>query len=732
MPPTARGQAWKMWLAEFALGVLTWLAYANSFTAGLVLDNSIVIGEDTRIRQWNHDNLYLIFTRNYWWPLFESDLYRPLTTLSYLINYAVLGNEQNPVGYHVVNFVLHCANVVLVLVIVRRLAGRLDLAVLAAAIFAVHPVNVESVTNIVGRADLLATLCILLGGWCYMRAAETRGIKKVAWLTGMGLNALWGIFAKESALMICLFVFFYDLVWRWPQVEGPSLAKRLGRAAWEFGAKGYVALAPAVVALWAVRHWLTFNSPVFGQIFVDNPISQPDSWLSGFLTAIKVIGRYLQLLVFPHRLSSDYSYNQIPLYGEPGHFAQDIEAWVALGVVVGLIGLAVAWRRTQPLFAWGVGLFFLMQLLTANLLFPIGSIMGERFLYLPSVGFAVVAAQAILWLGAKLARAAGQGPRGQSVQAWVLATLVVAAFGVRTYVRNFDWQDELSLWRSAVQNAPDSFKSYKGYSNAILAAAMKDFPQDTAKQEEALDHAIAVSETGLRILDSPPLALPKEDETLYQDLGNFYRLKGDYLHNRQQPEEARQYYEKSLAVLLRAQRVDHWVSQTSHQSSLDRGRPEHDIPTVGNYRVYIHLEQTYERLTDWTTAEAAARHIELLVPTEGIGYRLCGTDLFYQGKLRQAAAQLLEAGLLDNSDAAAWLALGNCYTYMGLPPGTLRRNGPNNVLDITNPEVREDLNEACVGLVQEFLDGKQYDNARMLRDRFVKNYHVPAELFPQL
>jgi tetratricopeptide (TPR) repeat protein len=357
--------------------------------------------------------------------------------------------------------------------------------------------------------------------------------------------------------------------------------------------------------------------------------------------------------------------------------------------------------------------------------------MGERFLYLPSVGFAVVAALFLCWLPGWLAGQMGAGERSTVVLTGLLAFLVVGALSVRTYWRNFDWQDELSLWRSAVQNSPNSFKTYKGYSNAIWAAGLKDFPHDPAKQEESLDHAIAVCETGLRVLDSTPLPLTKEDNTLYQDLSSFYRIKGDFLRDRQQPEEAQRFYQKSLAVILRAVRVDRWVNEASHQSALARGRAEHDIPVVGNYRIYIHLEQTNERLKDWEGAEQAARHIELLNPSLGLGYRLTGTDLFNQGNVHAAIIELLEAGLLDNGDNDAWQAIASCYSYMGLPPSTLRHNGSNNVLDVSNPIVKDELNSACVALVQKFTDAKQFDNAGTLRDKFVKNFNMPAESFPQ-
>ncbi len=119
-----------VWLG-LALGAVTLIAYGNSFSAGLTLDNRFVIGQDPRIRAWTGENLRLIFSENYWWPSFESDLFRPLTMLSYLLNYAVLGNGSNPAGYHGVNFALHWANACLVLVVLHRLTGRLAPRLLA-------------------------------------------------------------------------------------------------------------------------------------------------------------------------------------------------------------------------------------------------------------------------------------------------------------------------------------------------------------------------------------------------------------------------------------------------------------------------------------------------------------------------------------------------------------------------------------------------------------------------
>ena len=157
-------------LVAVSLFVLTLLAYSNSFHSGFVLDNRPLIIEDLRIRDASWSNIDLIFHHTYWWP-FDHGLYRPITTLSYLFNYAVMGNANQPAGYHWINFFLHFLNVVLVYALVLRLARKFWLAVFVAAIWAVHPLLTESVTNIIGRADLLAAAAVLSGLLMYLKSA---------------------------------------------------------------------------------------------------------------------------------------------------------------------------------------------------------------------------------------------------------------------------------------------------------------------------------------------------------------------------------------------------------------------------------------------------------------------------------------------------------------------------------------------------------------------------------
>src|ERR1035437_1384243 len=148
----------------FVLGLVVFLTFSNTLhNTGFALDNKFIIQEDPRLRVANPDNLRLIFHEDYWWPKAVSGLYRPLTTLSYMFNYAILGNASHAAGYHWVNFFLHWLNAILVYFMALVLFKAIWPALFTGALFATHPIVTESVTNMVGRADLFATAAIVGG-----------------------------------------------------------------------------------------------------------------------------------------------------------------------------------------------------------------------------------------------------------------------------------------------------------------------------------------------------------------------------------------------------------------------------------------------------------------------------------------------------------------------------------------------------------------------------------------
>ncbi len=252
-----------------------------------MLDNAYIIGEDPRIRQATAQNVFSILEGGYRYNNPDVGLYRPLTTFSYMVNYAVFGNDSRPAGYHWVNLALHCVNVALVYALGIAVFAETAPAWALAAIWGLHPLLTESVTNIVGRADLLAAFGVLAGLLCDAKAASAAGRGRLAWLAGlMGAQAI-GIFSKESAVVLPGLMLLYDLTW-------------IDRITWRTRAYAYAVLALPLSAFFYLRGQLHAHMLI---PFADNPLVSADFWTAR-LTAIKVIGDFLGLFLWPAEFTS--------------------------------------------------------------------------------------------------------------------------------------------------------------------------------------------------------------------------------------------------------------------------------------------------------------------------------------------------------------------------------------------------------------------------------------------
>jgi protein O-mannosyl-transferase len=441
------------------------LAYSNSFQAALVFDNTPAILQDPRIRAATPENIGAILTQGYWHINPGSGLYRPVTTLSYLLNYAVLDNGTNPAGYHWFNFALHGVNVSLVYALGILIFTEPWLAFAVAALWGLHPLLTESVTNIVGRADQLAAFSVLAGLLCYVRWASSNGRRKHWWLAAMLAAQAIGLFSKENAAVLPGILLLYDLTWS-------------RRETWRARLPAYAALALPFAAFFYIRsRVLTQTISTFSE---RNPLADAGFWTAR-LTAIKVIGKYLWLFLWPNHLSPDYSYAAIPLFGWKLSSWEDWKALVALTICLSVAALALRWWRAwKPVFFFA-GFFFIALLPTSSLVMVLASIMAERFLYLPAVGLAGCLVAVVYAIGKRLSSTWPAALR----TAQIALGLAVFAFAARTYARNFDWHDELSLWNTAVRVVPSDARAHMNLGNA-LAQIPSRLPDALAEYRAAL------------------------------------------------------------------------------------------------------------------------------------------------------------------------------------------------------------------------------------------------------
>jgi hypothetical protein len=243
------------------------------------LDNKFIILEDPRLRvpsgiqlpdgsvkpvlfrdrmQDLKNKLRLIWTEDYWWPKAVSGLYRPLTTTTYLINYSFINDasrpptEQSAVSFLIVNIFLHFVNSVLVFIVLSLLLQRSWPAFLAALLWAVHPLCVETVVNIVGRADEFACMFALLGFLCYYKLgqAESTG-GRIFWMALCGTLLIVGISAKENTVAMIFMILLFDFVFRPNRRTAINLFDWLFAGAWialfllALGVIVYISYAPA-------------------------------------------------------------------------------------------------------------------------------------------------------------------------------------------------------------------------------------------------------------------------------------------------------------------------------------------------------------------------------------------------------------------------------------------------------------------------------------------------------
>src|SRR5262249_39452894 len=151
----------------------------------------------------------------------------------------------------------------------------------------------EAVTNIVGRADLLAAFGVLAALLCYRHALRSSGWRYAAWIAALALAVTIGVFSKENGVVVVAVIALYDFTFE----RG---------IAWRSRNLGYVAAAVPCLAYLLARAQVVAHAPYVPVPFTDNPPVDAGFWTAR-MTAVKVLGRYFQLLIWPARLSFDYS-----------------------------------------------------------------------------------------------------------------------------------------------------------------------------------------------------------------------------------------------------------------------------------------------------------------------------------------------------------------------------------------------------------------------------------------
>ena len=345
-------------------------------------------------------------------------LYRPLVSLSFAVDYSFW--ELNPLGYHLTNLFFHIL-VCLVFYFFSKiiLEKNMEAALLASLIFASHPVHSESVAWIFGRTDLIAGFFFLTAFYLYVLYKDKR---KAFYLIVSLLVFAMALFSKEMAATLPFIVILYDLIFE---------KSRNSRKRWLPVAGYFVILAGYLFA----RH------KVLGELTLPAQIQYSDF----FYHLPWAIMNYLRLLFIPLNLSALHA---LPDKGDTGTLLIYI---FLIGVIAALT--IIVFRRDKRLFfllAWiYITILPVMNRITMASATPV----AERFLYIPSIGYALLIGYAFIFWG-----------RHKKVVVSVLTGLILL-FSAQTFYRNRVWSNEGVFFADMIENAPTTYRGYYNLGN---------------------------------------------------------------------------------------------------------------------------------------------------------------------------------------------------------------------------------------------------------------------------
>ncbi|MEK6302784.1 MAG: tetratricopeptide repeat protein [Acidobacteriota bacterium] len=438
-------------IAVLALVGLVLICYANSLGNAFVFDDLQVVLIDGRPTSFAH--LLQMLTSSY----------RPIRNLSYALDFGVWG--ASPFGVHLTNIIIHAGNTLLVFWLVRRISGnRLLVSFLAAAIFAVHPIQTDAVTYISGRRDVLFSLFYIASLHAYLSFRKSRSLKHAGLFVGLWVLSLM---TKEMAVSLPAVIFVWNFCEAWGEQTGSKLRRSIEAARKAFAADKwlYIALIAAAAAYAWYQTYMVGASLRSGYAGLRY-------WGGGFfetvLMMLRVHAWYLKQLVFPTPIAQYYG---------AFDFSTSLLDWrvlASLALIGSILAAAFALVGKNKAMAFAIFSYFAM-LLPVSQIIPHHELLADHYLYLPMMAFGLLVA-----LTAE--RFSGSKTNRQFV--YVASGALILSFSVMTVLRNSDWKDEFTVSQANYEAVPNSPRAAYNLANQYLE-------RDAKKAEALLREALA-------------------------------------------------------------------------------------------------------------------------------------------------------------------------------------------------------------------------------------------------
>ncbi len=415
-------------LLLFGVLAITALAFVNALDGQFVYDDRFQILKNPTLNSLA--NLPRMFTQGVWQFLNEGDkaavgpYYRPLFNIALIVNRQLFGLDV--FGWHCFSIAVHLGVVFLVYLLARRWKLSFEVAAASALLFGLHPVHCESVAWIAALPDPLAAMFVLSSLLLYERHYHGR-VSTTLVLAGSVVLAFMAMMSKEVALILPFFLVARELLDR-NEEKVVELAARVAKCTAPFFA--------VIVLSLGMRYY------VLGFLGRYEPRALGIPAMQVLITIPSVLLSYARMLSIPYPLAVMYDNQYV-------QSAADARFWGAALAIAALLAGALWLVRSSPVGrrALAFMIVFVIPVLNLKAFRQEESLLHDRYLYLPSIGFCILAAMGLDWLSARFP--------ARRRQVFATAALLSGAvlLGL-TFYQNFSWQSELAMTDNAMKAAP--------------------------------------------------------------------------------------------------------------------------------------------------------------------------------------------------------------------------------------------------------------------------------------
>jgi len=456
--------------------------YANTLTHQYALDDKIVITENQFTKQ-GFAGIGDILTTDVFVGFYgkEKNLvtgkrYRPLSLVTFAIEHDIFG--LNPFISHLINMLLYLLTVIVLYRLMQQMfPDKKDnpwyfaTPFIITMLYVAHPLHTEVIANIKGRDEILSLLGSLIALYYTFKWLDD---PKSKYLLLSSLSIFLALFSKENAITFLFII---------PVSVHFCTDHKLKR--------NLMALAPmlAITVLYLIIRFSLLGVPdaTPATELMNNPFVHA-STADKFATIFYTLGIYVKLMIFPHPLTHDYYPMQVPIIGWT-----DWRALLSLFIYCLMAYWALIGLKTKKPSFYGVLLYLASLSIVSNIVFPIGSFMNERFMYVPTIGFCIVLGIAFTFGIYK--HIAFVGKNRTIVNGILILTLL--GYSVKTISRNAVWKDDLTLSTTDVKISTNSAKANMSAGLSLVNQAQKE--NDPTKKRVITAEAIGYLNRSLKL-----------------------------------------------------------------------------------------------------------------------------------------------------------------------------------------------------------------------------------------